>query len=46
ELANFQSLLIEMGISDYCTFSSSIVKGLDYYTGIVFEVFDIVFENL
>ncbi|KKL65638.1 hypothetical protein LCGC14_1231700, partial [marine sediment metagenome] len=25
ELANFQSLLIEMGISDYCTFSSSIV---------------------
>ncbi len=46
ELANFQSLLIEMGISDYCTFSSSIVRGLDYYTGIVFEVFDTGKENV
>jgi len=46
ELANFQSLLTEMGISDYCSFSSSIVRGLDYYTGIVFEVFDTGKENI
>jgi len=46
ELVNFQSLLTAMGISDYCSFSSSIVRGLDYYTGIVFEVFDTGKENI
>ncbi|MFX1374443.1 MAG: histidine--tRNA ligase [Promethearchaeota archaeon] len=45
ELVNFQKLIIETGLSDYCTFSSSIVRGLDYYTGIVFEVFDTGEEN-
>jgi histidyl-tRNA synthetase len=28
------------GIRDYCEFSPSIVRGLPYYTGIVFECFD------
>jgi histidyl-tRNA synthetase len=28
------------GIQDYCEFSPSIVRGLPYYTGIVFECFD------
>ncbi len=28
------------GIGDYCEFSPSIVRGLPYYTGIVFECFD------
>ena len=28
------------GILDYCEFSPSIVRGLPYYTGIVFECFD------
>jgi histidyl-tRNA synthetase len=30
-----------MGISDYCVFDPGIVRGLAYYTGIVFEVHDI-----
>jgi histidyl-tRNA synthetase len=29
------------GISEYCVFDIGIVRGLAYYTGIVFEVFDI-----
>jgi histidyl-tRNA synthetase len=28
------------GVRDYCEFSPSIVRGLPYYTGIVFECFD------
>jgi histidyl-tRNA synthetase len=28
------------GLNDYCQFDPSIVRGLDYYTGNVFEVFD------
>ena len=34
-------LLETMGVLDYCTFDMSIVRGLAYYTGIVFEVHDI-----
>ncbi len=40
ELIDFERLLSEIGISDYCTFSSGTVRGLDYYTGIIYEVFD------
>lgn len=46
ELVNFQKLIMESGLSDYCTYSSSVVRGLDYYTGIVFEVFDTGKENI
>lgn len=46
ELANFQKLIMESGLSNYCTFSPSVVRGLDYYTGIVFEVFDTGKENI
>ena len=46
ELVNFQNLLKETGLSDYCTFSPSVVRGLDYYTGIVFEVFDTGKDNI
>lgn len=28
------------GITDYITYDPTIVRGLDYYTGVVFEVFD------
>ncbi|MHA2397955.1 MAG: histidine--tRNA ligase [Promethearchaeota archaeon] len=45
ELTKFQKLIAEAGISDYCAFSSKVVRGLDYYTGIVFEVFDTGTEN-
>ncbi len=46
ELITFERYLKEIGISDYCTFSSSVVRGLDYYTGIVYEVFDTGKENI
>ena len=46
ELKKFEKLLMEAGISDYCTFSSSTVRGLDYYTGIIYEVFDTGKENI
>ena len=41
ELAMCQSHLEQMGIDEYCVFDPSIVRGLAYYTGIVFEVHDI-----
>ncbi|MBI9045105.1 MAG: histidine--tRNA ligase [Anaerolineaceae bacterium] len=31
------SILDAMGVSEYITFSTRIIRGLDYYTGIVFE---------
>jgi histidyl-tRNA synthetase len=46
ELKKFEKLLMEGGISDYCTFSSSTVRGLDYYTGVIYEVFDTGKENI
>ncbi len=33
-----------MGVADYCVFDPSIVRGLAYYTGVVFEIHDIVGE--
>jgi len=30
----------QMGVADYCAFDINIVRGLAYYTGIVFEIFD------
>ncbi|MBD3197932.1 MAG: histidine--tRNA ligase [Candidatus Lokiarchaeota archaeon] len=45
ELKQLELLLDESGLSKYCTFSSGIVRGLDYYTGTVFEVFDTGEEN-
>jgi histidyl-tRNA synthetase len=42
ELAMHHRWLIQMGVGDYCSFEPSIVRGLAYYTGIVFEVHDIV----
>jgi len=32
--------LDQMGVEDYCVFDPSIVRGLAYYTGVVFEVHD------
>jgi histidyl-tRNA synthetase len=45
ELKNFELLLKDLDISNYCTFSSGTVRGLDYYTGIIYEVFDTGKEN-
>jgi len=40
ELAELVRLLNEMGVGDYCKFDSGIVRGLAYYTGIVYEIYD------
>jgi histidyl-tRNA synthetase len=40
ELNSLFDTLNTMGISDYCIFDISIVRGLAYYTGVVFEIYD------
>lgn len=42
ELSDISS---KIGLSDYLVYDPTIVRGLDYYTGIVFEVFDKNPEN-
>jgi histidyl-tRNA synthetase len=44
DLGEVARWLGEMGVRNYCEFDASIVRGLAYYTGIVFEVHDIVGE--
>jgi len=46
ELIKFERLIKEADISDYCAFSSGTVRGLDYYTGVIYEVFDTGTENI
>jgi histidyl-tRNA synthetase len=41
ELATFFALAADHGIRDSVTFDISIIRGLGYYTGIVFECFDV-----
>ena len=43
-LALFEAIEL-MGLSEYCMFDFGIIRGLDYYTGTVFEVFDEAPEN-
>ena len=40
ELREYWSILEGLGLGDYLHFDLKIVRGLDYYTGIVFEIFD------
>ncbi|MFX1236719.1 MAG: histidine--tRNA ligase [Promethearchaeota archaeon] len=40
-----ETLIAENEINNYCSFNFSVVRGLDYYTGTVFEVFDTGGEN-
>ncbi len=40
ELNRLFDTLKTMGIADYCMFDISIVRGLAYYTGVVFEIYD------
>jgi histidyl-tRNA synthetase len=44
ELARLYDLLRLMGASQYCTIYPSIVRGLAYYTGVVFEVHEFAGE--
>ena len=43
-LGNVFNYLENMGVGDFCIFNPGIVRGLAYYTGIVFEVHDAVGE--
>ena len=44
ELRGVLAVLNSMGMGDYCGFDPGIVRGLAYYTGVVFEVHDIAGE--
>ena len=45
ELASLFDMLEKTGLDKYCVFDFGIIRGLDYYTGTVFEVFDEAPEN-
>ncbi|MBO4308304.1 MAG: histidine--tRNA ligase [Clostridia bacterium] len=45
ELLALFEMLEKLGLDRYCVFDFGIVRGLDYYTGTVFEVFDNAPEN-
>ncbi len=45
ELRGLFDMLRKMGLDKYCVFDFGIIRGLDYYTGTVFEVFDNAPEN-
>jgi len=40
EIIELMTLLFDMGVGDYYLFDPGIVRGLAYYTGIVFEIYD------
>ncbi len=45
ELCDLFDLLDKTGLAPFCVFDFGIVRGLDYYTGTVFEVFDNAPDN-
>lgn len=45
ELRALFDMLKKTGLEKYCVFDFGIIRGLDYYTGTVFEVFDNAPEN-
>ena len=45
ELSALFAALHSTGLDKYCVFDFGIIRGLDYYTGTVFEVFDLAPEN-
>ena len=45
ELSSLFDALEKTGLDKYCMFDFGIIRGLDYYTGTVFEVFDEAPEN-
>ncbi len=40
QLKRFQGYLKDFGVSDWCEYDPSIIRGFAYYTGIVYEIFD------
>ena len=45
ELIDLFSAIDSLGLTEYCVFDFGIIRGLDYYTGTVFEVLDEAPEN-
>lgn len=45
ELLHLFEMLKKIGLDSFCCFDFGIIRGLDYYTGTVFEVFDNAPEN-
>lgn len=45
ELDHLFTMLENLGLDTYCEFSPTIMRGLDYYTGTVFEIFDKAPDN-
>ena len=45
ELLQLFDMLKKTGLDRFCTFDFGIIRGLDYYTGTVFEVYDNAPEN-
>jgi len=39
-LRSFEGFLRDFGVADWCRYDSGVVRGLAYYTGIVYEIFD------
>ncbi len=44
-LVKLQEMLEDLGISQYFEYDSGLARGFDYYTGLVFEVYDMNPEN-
>jgi histidyl-tRNA synthetase len=40
DLVEFRNALAAFGVADWCRFDPQIIRGLAYYTGIVYEIFD------
>ncbi len=45
ELTRFFDTLNTMGVADYVQYNPQIIRGLDYYTGVVFEAWDVGAEG-
>lgn len=45
EINQLFSSLSKLGLADYIEFDPSIIRGFDYYTGFIFEIFDTNPEN-
>ena len=41
ELDGIRTGLLDAGLADWCVLDTGIVRGLAYYTGTVFEIFDV-----
>jgi histidyl-tRNA synthetase len=39
-LEQFQKALKDFGVSDWCRYDTNVVRGLAYYTGVVYEIYD------